>query len=225
MFKLGKLEFAVESADLCAGFSDAGMLEFDHLDKEKKPKIMWVLEIDMEYGDFVTESAQQEAEEEGEEPFYESVPPVLYHNNGFRMDVKSWKDLEGMSKTWESDCNEDGEEAGSLYVFEHEDLTSGRIEFLKREGDVFRVRWSGTANVFWDDEYDTDVPFEFEGDVKFSGLQASCIDVTDLDGVKAVLSEYIDMSEFEFGSERTYEFHSSEEGMKTVHEFKFVPKL
>lgn len=225
MFKLGKLEFEVESADLSAAFSDAGMRKFDHTDKEKKPKLVWFLEIDMEYGDFVTESARQEAEEEGEEPFYESVPPRLYYNNGFRMDVKSWKDLEGMSKTWESDCNEDGEEAGYLYVFEHEDVTSGKIEFLKREGDVFHVRWSGTANVFWDDEYGEDVPFEFEGDMKFSDLQASCIDVTDLDGVRAVLSEYIDMSEFEFESERTYEFHSGEEGIKTVHRFKFVPKI
>ncbi len=225
MFKLGKLEFAVESADLCAGFSDAGMLVFDLLDKEKKPKIKWYLEIDMEYGDFVTESAQQEAEEEGEEPFYESVPPVLYHNNGFRMDVKSWKDLEGMSKTWESDCNKDGEEAGSLYVFEHEDVTSGKIEFLKREGNVFHVKWSGTANVFWDDEYDEDVPFEFEGDATFRALLASGVDATNLDDMKIELSKYINMDEFEFESEKTYPLHSGDEGKKTVHRFNFVPKI
>lgn len=58
--------------------------------------------------------------------------------------------------------NEKGEEAGSLYVFEHEDVIKGTIEFLRREGRKYYIRWSGTANVFWNDEYGADVPFAFE---------------------------------------------------------------
>lgn len=225
MFKLGKLEFEVESAVIDATFSDAGMSVFDLTTKENQPKFVWTLEIDMEERDFVTESALLEAEEEGEEPFYESASPMLYHNNGFRMNVKSWKDLEGMSKTWESDNNEDGEEAGYLYVFEHENVTSGTIEFLRREGNVFHVKWIGTANVFWDDEYDEDVPFEFEGDATFRELLALGVDAANLDDMKIELSKYINMDEFEFESEKTYPRYSGEESKKTVHRFNFVPKI
>lgn len=223
MLKLGKLEFEVESADLFAEFSDAGMGIFDPAAKKKYPEFVWFLEINAEEGDFA--EWIPENTDEDEEPLQETVAPVLYHNNGFAMDVKSWKDLEGLDKTWESEYNEYGEEAGCFYVFEHEDVTSGKIEFLKREGNVFRIRWSGTANVFWDDEYGEDVPFEFEGDVTFSELGTSFVGITDLECVKAALSDYIDMDEFEFKSEETRERLSSSEGMKTVHRFNFVPKI
>ncbi len=224
MFKLGKLEFEVESAVIDAVFSDAGMGVLDPLRKENQPEFKWYLEIEMKDGDFVTEWIPDD-EDDDDEPFYESVSPILYHNNGFRMDVKSWKDLEGMSKTWESDCNEDGEEAGYLYVFEHEDVTSGTIEFLKREGNVFYVKWNGTANVFWNDEYGEDVPFEFEGDATFKGLLTLGVDVTNLEDVKIKLSKYIDMGEFEFESEECNDRDSGENGMKIVHRFYFVPKV
>lgn len=223
MLKLGDLEFEVESADLSAAFSEAGMSIFDPPEIYNYPEFVWFLEIDTEEGDCF-EWIPDDSDED-EEPFYERAAPCLYHNNGFRMDVKSWKALEGMSKTWASECNEAGEEAGCLYVFEHEDVTSGRIEFLKREGNVFRVRWSGTANIFWNDEYGKDVPFNFEGDVTFSELLALCVDITDLDGVKEELSEYIDMNEFEFEAEEIYERSSSEDGTKKVHRFKFAPKF
>lgn len=90
--------------------------------------------------------------------------------NIFKLDIKSWKDIAGLSLKWDSQYNKNGEEAGTLYVFEHEYVNSGTIQFLERNGNKFKVKWTGTANVYWNDEYGEDVPFYFEGDVKFTGI-------------------------------------------------------
>ncbi|MDE7245669.1 MAG: hypothetical protein K2O18_17085 [Oscillospiraceae bacterium] len=76
------------------------------------------------------------------------MEPWLYHCNGIHLDVSSWKDLQGLVLTWDSEYNEKGDEAGVLYVYEHEDVTKCKIEFLERHGVRFLVRWTGTDHVF-----------------------------------------------------------------------------
>ena len=197
-FRLGKLEFGVKYAEISAMYCEptlnqragSGALAED---------FAWYIDIRMEEGDFVYELDEEELAEldEGEEPFYESVSPRLYHNNGFGLEaVSSWKDLEGQTLVWEDECNEDGEEAGFLYVFEHEDVTKGTIEILERHGTYFQIRWSGTANVYWNEEYGEDVPFAFEGEVRFTGILAcSDVEFTEKE-VRDAMQKYINMDEF-----------------------------
>lgn len=178
---------------------------------------MWYIDINMESGKFITKLNEEELEE-GEEPFYETVIPCLYHNNGFSICTNSWKDIEKIVLNWDSEYNENDEEAGNLYVFEHEEITKGKIEFLERRGNNFLIRWTGTANVYWNDEYGADVPFAFEGEVAFEGINAHCITISTLDELKPAMMEFINLDEFDCIAEE-----SRNNGTSTDYTWKFKP--
>ncbi|MCI9033038.1 MAG: hypothetical protein HFJ08_03095 [Lachnospiraceae bacterium] len=206
MFQLGKLKFDVIGASVYAGYSEPKHNKRAGSCIEEE-EFSWYIDIGMAEGDFVYELSEEEQEEldEGEEPVYESVSPRLYHNNGFALKLSSWKDLEGQTLTWVSEYNDNEEEAGCLCVFEHEDVTKGKIEFLQRRGNIFFMRWSGTANVYWNDEYGEDVPFLFEGEVIFKGILA-CADVEMTEEeIRTAMQKYINMDEFICISQESHE--------------------
>lgn len=216
MFELGKLKFDVERATFGGSFMDAAMSK--RMQSEGIEEFHWHIQIDMKEGEFVTEIDEEELEylEEDEEIFYESVSPSLYHNNGFKLDIKSWKDIEGLSLKWDSQYNTNGEEAGTLYVFEHEYVTSGTMKFLERNGNKFKIQWTGTANVYWNDEYGEDVPFSFEGEVEFSGVRAHCDEISTLDKLETSITKFINLDEYKFISEEAYKIQN---GITYVWEF------
>lgn len=84
----------------------------------------------------------------------------LYHNNGFQTGVRKIAELAGKKYVWEGTYNDKGEEAGYLYVLEHEDVTEGTIEILDVSKNAVTLKWTGKANVFWNDTFGADVPFE-----------------------------------------------------------------
>lgn len=219
MFRLGKLEFEVKSASLRGGFCDGAMSQ--RMQYEAVPNLSWYIDIDMMDGDFVYELSEEDLEdlEEGEEYIYESVRPRLYHNNGFELDIASWKEIEGITLEWDGEYNEKDEEAGYLYVFEHEEVTKGKIEFLKRNGTKFYVRWSGSANVFWNEEYGEDVPFLFEGEVNFDGLTAHCDEIETMEELAPVLQQFVNLDEYKCVSEDSYKIEHG-----TSHRWNFMPE-
>ena len=197
MFKLGDLEFDVRSAVLTGAFADGAMNK--RMGYKKVPSFLWHIEVETSEGKLIFTD-----EDSGEED-YEMIAPNLYHNNGFSLDVRSWKSIDGLTKKWDASQNEKGEEAGTLYVFGHEEVTSGKIEFIKRMGNIFYMRWSGTANVFWDAIYGEDVPFTFEGEVTFSGISAHCDEICCLEELEPAINEFVDLSEYDFVSEKSHE--------------------
>ncbi|MDP4147004.1 MAG: hypothetical protein Q8936_21440 [Bacillota bacterium] len=219
MFNLGKLKFDVARATFGGSFMDSAMSK--RMQSTGLPEFHWFIEIDMNEGDFITASDVGELEdlEDDEEIYYESVSPRLYHNNGFRLDVRSWKDIEGLSLKWDSQYNANGEEAGILYVFEHENVTSGTIEFKERSGNKFLVRWKGTANVYWDDEYGEDIPFSFEGEVEFSGVSAHCDNISTLDKLEKVMTDFVNLDEYKCIFYDTYKINTG-----VSHVWKFGPE-
>ncbi|MDE6052690.1 MAG: hypothetical protein K2G55_02770, partial [Lachnospiraceae bacterium] len=98
MFRLGKLEFEVESATVWATYMEPKVNQRAGSMKAEET-FDWAIDIFMKEGDFVCELSEEELEEldEDEEPFYESVSPRLYHNNGFTLNISSWKELEGQT--------------------------------------------------------------------------------------------------------------------------------
>ena len=219
MFRLGKLEFEVEGATVHASYAEPKINQRAGSMKAEET-FDWTIDICMKEGKFVYELSEEELDEldEGEEPFYETVSPSLYHNNGFTLNISSWKELEGQTLVWESEYNENDEEAGYLCVFEHEAVTKGTIEFLERRGNIFLVRWSGTANVYWNDEYGEDVPFVFEGEVRFTGIGAcSDVELTE-EEVRTAMQKYINMDELVCESQNSHEIIG---GMS--YRWNFVP--
>ena len=90
----------------------------------------------------------------------------LYHNNGFEIGGKSLRNLTGKKFEWTKATNRMGEEAGTLYVLEHEEVTSGVIEILGINKETICIKWTGLANIYWNDEFGENVPFETEIETK-----------------------------------------------------------
>lgn len=97
---------------------------------------------------------------------YELCSARLYHEDGFNTHASSLEELKGKKFVWDSEENDDGEEAGTLYVLEHEYLSSGTIEITDISDGFMTIYWSGLANVYWSEEYGSDIPFEAEFTVK-----------------------------------------------------------
>lgn len=95
---------------------------------------------------------------EGETQVEETIQPCFFINNGIKIENLSYNDLVGMKFTY--DINKDESQGWGLSVFDCEDVTKGEIEILSKSGDSFHIKWTGTANIMYNDEYGKDVPFE-----------------------------------------------------------------
>lgn len=100
----------------------------------------------------------------------------LYHNSGFHTHVSTFEDLKGKRFIWQYSYNEEDEEAGTCYVVEHEEVTKGCIEIVDIIDNCMRIKWFGTANVFWDEKYGEDVPFQTQFTVKLPKYPSYKID-------------------------------------------------
>ncbi len=92
----------------------------------------------------------------------------LYHNDGIQTFAKKPKDLIGKSFVWNGTSNEHGENAGCLCVGEHSPIENGKIEILDVKRNSVKIKWSGEADVDWDEKYGEDVPFETEFSAQLS---------------------------------------------------------
>jgi hypothetical protein len=57
-----------------------------------------------------------------------------------------------------------------LYVFEHQFLRDSRTLLQKIAKNQFRMRWTAICDVFFDDEYNVDLPLQIETTADFLGL-------------------------------------------------------
>ena len=53
-------------------------------------------------------------------------------------------------------------------IIDFEDVTKGTIEVLKVEDHSITIHWNGTGNIYWDNEFGKDVPFDTEFTTEFS---------------------------------------------------------
>lgn len=94
----------------------------------------------------------------GENAVSESIQPCFFMNNGIKLENQSYSDLVGKKFTY--DFEKDSTWGWGLSVFECEDVTKSEIEILSKSGDSFHIKWTGTANILYNDEYGKNVPFE-----------------------------------------------------------------
>lgn len=194
MFKLGKTEFKIKSADLSASFTT-----WD----DEETEFVWHIDVEMEEGKLIFDDEENEGEDDFEDDYEDTVSPILYHDNGFQIDnVHSWKELEGVILEWEDRENDNGEDAGCIYTFEHDAITEGKIEFLKRNGIKYLVRWSGMV--------EDEIPFEFEGELNFTGISADSASISNQVELKSAMMQFIDMEEFKCVSESGYDKEDGE---------------
>lgn len=102
-----------------------------------------------------------EVETESEEYDGERWEPRLYYQ-GLLVDAFEDAGPHGRLTSWVSTSDEGypHPEAGYMYVFGHHGLRSCTVTFGIQAGRFIELKWSGKCDVFWDDEFSKDVPFD-----------------------------------------------------------------
>ena len=90
--------------------------------------------------------------------------PYLYVNNGIPLNETDINSLVG--KTFEYDYELDNSQIWIMYVLGHENIKKGRIEILSQKDNVLSVKWSGKADIYFNEDYDENVPFESSFEAK-----------------------------------------------------------
>ncbi len=148
----------------------------------------------------------------------------LYHNNGFQTGVSTINELNGKKYSWSSYMNDNDEEAGTLYVLEHEDVTKATIEILDIFQDQIIIRWEGLANVFWGDEFGADVPFETEFIAKLPKTKKICINAYEKTEFKIDNNckiKLINFEDIEFAANKMHETRQFKD-FNTTLKFKVI---
>lgn len=91
----------------------------------------------------------------------------LYQDYGFDTLVDNLNDLKRKEFRWDHFYNNKNEEAGILYVLEHEAITSSIIKILNINKDKIKIEWTGKANIFWNDVFGRNVPFKTSFETTF----------------------------------------------------------
>lgn len=137
MFKLRDLEFPVDKATITGSIKNGVLSCF--------------IEVDMK-------SMVRDGE---------NWKPHLYHQ-GLKISANTWKELQGKKITYKTPSDEsyNHPEIGILYVFGYEPTENNIMEFGAIEGKTIKFKWAGTNDVFWDDEFGSNVPFALESDLE-----------------------------------------------------------
>lgn len=90
--------------------------------------------------------------------------PYLYINNGIPLNEDDINNL--ARKTFEYDYELDNSQTWIMYVLGHENIKKGRIEILSQKDNVLSVKWSGEADIYFNEDYDENVPFESSFEAK-----------------------------------------------------------
>lgn len=205
--KLKNTEYKIVKAELTATIPDPYWI--DTYNSSESKKIGWFLDIEAE-------------------PFDESEKAldgygINISHEYLTFNIKSWKEIEGKVVNWDTPFNEYDEPNGNLYVFSHEDILNGNIEFSKRIGNKFITTWKGNGNIFWDDEFGKNVPFELNCEVTFKEVIVRCSEKDDNESVIQRIVQNLDPKEFEI-STIELQPHKYQSGVQMA-EVKLFPKV
>lgn len=162
------LEKIEELATLIERFYESGADEDAETVVKKSDKEQYLIIKDLEFDIESTKIFIKnnllflEVRAENQKCFGDNWAPYLYVNNG--IPVENADELVG--KVFEYDYEKDSSQTWIMYVFEHEDITKGRIEILEKNEDTLKIKWTGTANIYANGGYDEDVPFEGVFDIR-----------------------------------------------------------
>lgn len=117
----------------------------------------------------------------------------LYHNDNFVTQCKDISELKGKKFVWPNSEDKDLGSAGFLYVLEHEEVTSCTMEILDVKDDSLVIKWTGNANVYWNDEFGANVPFSCCVDVSIPKKKEITIKPLEKNRVKIDDNSYLEI--------------------------------
>ncbi|MBX3249800.1 MAG: hypothetical protein KF901_21665 [Myxococcales bacterium] len=86
-------------------------------------------------------------------------------------DGLDWRELVGLEVYQHEPWLGDGEPLASLYVVEDTDLSDTKLRITGVQDAVLDVELTCTADIFYDDGHDKEVPVSFAGGLRFSGVR------------------------------------------------------
>jgi hypothetical protein len=118
-------------------------------------------------------------------------PPYLYANQ-MRLGVQDWQMIEGKA------IRDDGDEdlgPAHLYVQEHYATSCNSISFTARRDNHFAVEWHCLADVFWDDDYSSELPLRLDAEIAFNGVHIWWLnaDAQGLEEAKRLVGRHFDL--------------------------------
>lgn len=111
------------------------------------------------------------------ESYTSKLKPTM-HANSLRLSINSWHDLDGVRISTGPDVDFDFLDPNdlrptySLYVHEHNKCSNNEISISERNGNKFRVNWTGTAYTLGTN-YPNDDSFALEATATFTGISLS----------------------------------------------------
>ena len=96
---------------------------------------------------------------------FETHEPMIKVKPG---EIHKWQDIAGKTIEWE-DYPEDEEARAIFYVYEHEAVSTAKIEFKNVDGKII-AKLSALVNIFADDEFYDNLPLVVETEVDFWGI-------------------------------------------------------
>lgn len=150
--RLRDLVFDIESATLGAGLVDPHWAA--KYDPKNPVRLNWSLTIEckeLEHKDeFLAPSAS-----------HDTLQPA----------IRRWTEWPGQVFEWSRPYDRvTGKPIGGFYVFDHNDIRRGRLEFLARSGVEFEIAWSGACDVNWTWKYGKSVPFALRAVARFTSI-------------------------------------------------------
>jgi hypothetical protein len=91
----------------------------------------------------------------------ELCAPYLYHQ-GLRIAARNATELQPRTASWQTSSTADyiHPELGIMYVFGHHDVHNCALTFGKYDAGRIELSWVGLCDVFWNEEFGNNVPFE-----------------------------------------------------------------
>ncbi len=102
-----------------------------------------------------------EAEVTDETDDFDMRKICLYHHNGFSTDAQNPSELAGKKFVWDCEENEEGDDAGYVYVGYHDPVSEGTIEVIAVTAEEITMRWHGVGcGLAFDTEFTAKLPKE-----------------------------------------------------------------
>jgi hypothetical protein len=180
---LGDIRFSISEATI-VGY----MLDPDWLSKygqNESAALQW---------EVIVQTEEQLLFEETDDEIY-ADPRISWGEFSFP-DMRRWTDLEGKSVGSEAGRRDANVPAvASSYFWTHEAIPTSTLQFSKRTGSKFEIRWEGFCNPLWQEPYHKDVPFSIEAEAVFQKITVAAGKSDTDQTARERLAKYVDPSD------------------------------
>jgi len=191
--KIKGIEFDIESATISGQINDPYWIK--KYNPSESLALNWMLEVNCK---------PKEVKEN-------SWKPYVYHQS-LELKINTWKEIQNQTIQWDDSLNEIGEDSG-FYVFEHGEIAKGEIKIGKLENNLFDIQWNGLCNIYFDDEYDEDIPFELICKASIGNIRVNGSEHDEVEDIESRLKKFISLDHLERTAFEVSE-HEYESGVK-----------